>query len=168
MRFHVIGGVVLAKWGYRYFFSMLERNLSLQPNPIGILVSVIFVCASLNMVHAQSASLLPSQDDPDLFSVKICQDRGVLSTIASSASAILKTKIVIANGMQADDIHLDGVYLNEHVVYCSMTIAANKVVEPVRYIIGPKDNSYLVVLGGNKGSKLFPTEILLKPLPSMY
>ncbi len=152
-----------AKWNYRYFF-MPKRNLSLQPNTIGIVISVIVLCASLNMVRAQSASLLPSQDDPDLFSVKICQDRGVLSTIASSATAILKTKVVIANGMRADDIHLDGVYVNEHVVYCSMTITANKVVEPVRYIIGPKD----IVLGGNKSSKLFPKEILLKPFPSIY
>jgi hypothetical protein len=144
-------------------FSMSKRSLSVQPNLIALLVAVVTFCASLNMMHAQSASLLPSQDDPNLFSVKICQDREVLSVIASSASAILKTKVVIANGMRADDIHLDGVYVNEHAVYCSMTIAANKVVDNVRYIIGPKDNSYRIVLGGNKGSRLFPQEILLTP-----
>jgi hypothetical protein len=144
-------------------FSMSKRSLSVQPNLIALLVAVVTFCASLNMMHAQSASLLPSQDDPNLFSVKICQNREVLSIIASSASAILKTKVVIANGMRADDIHLDGVYVNEHAVYCSMTIAANKVVDNVRYIIGPKDNSYLILLGGNKGSRLFPHQILLTP-----
>ena len=142
---------------------MPKRSLSGHPNLIAILVAVVAFCTSLNMIHAQSTSLLPSQDDSNLFSVKICQDREVLSIIASSASAILKTKVIIANGMQADDIHLDGVYVNEHAVYCSMTIAANKVVDNVRYIIGPKDNSYRIVLGGNKGSRLFPQEILLTP-----
>jgi hypothetical protein len=154
-------GVSCVRSGAIPIFSMPKRSLPVQPNLIGIVVSVVTFCASVNMT--QSASLLPSQDDPNLFSVKICQDREVLSIIASSASAILKTKVVIANGMQADDIHLDGVYVNEHAVHCSMTIAANKVVDNVRYIIGPKDNSYLIVLGGNKGSRLFPKEILLTP-----
>jgi NADH:ubiquinone oxidoreductase subunit K len=148
-------------------FPIQKHHLSIQKNLIGILVSAEVLLASLNIVHAQSPSLLPSQDNPDLFSVKICQDRQVLSIIASSASAMLKTKVVIANGMQADDIHLDGVYVNERVVYCSMTMAANRVTDTVRYIIGSKDNSYLILLGGNKGSKLFPKEISLEPLPSM-
>ena len=114
---------------------MPKRSLSGHPNLIAILVAVVAFCASLNMIHAQSTSLLPSQDDPNLFSVKICQDREVLSIIASSASAILKTKVIIANG-KADDIHLDGVYANEHGLLF-YDHSANKVVDNVRYIIGP-------------------------------
>jgi hypothetical protein len=33
----------------------------------------------------------------------------------------------------------------------------------VRFVIGPKDDTYLIVLGGNKGSRLFPKEITMRP-----
>jgi hypothetical protein len=65
--------------------------------------------------------------------------------------------------MQADDIRLEAVSVDRRAVYCSITIAAKKVVEPVTYIVGPKDGSYLIVLGGN-GLRLFPQEITMKPL----
>ena len=76
---------------------------------------------------AQSEALLPSQDDPNVFSVKICQDRTVVAAIKSTADKILKTDVLIAKGMQADDIHMDGVYVDERLVYCSMTMTAKRV-----------------------------------------
>jgi len=39
----------------------------------------------------------------------------------------LKTDVLIAKGMQADDIHMDGVYVDERLVYCSMTMTAKRV-----------------------------------------
>jgi|PersoiStandDraft_1058852.scaffolds.fasta_scaffold66662_2 hypothetical protein len=133
----------------------------IQAMKTAILTTLISIMLSINA--AFSAPLLPSQDEANVFTVKICQDREVLSIIASSVEAILKTKVVIANGMQADDIHLDAVFVDQHAVYCSMTIAAKNVVEAVRFIIGPKDDSYLIVFGGNKGSRLFPKEVTMKP-----
>ena len=78
-----LAGLYGVRSGAIPIFSMPKRSLSVQPNLIGIVVSVATFCASVNMIHAQSASLLPSQDDPNLFSVKICQDREVLSTLLS-------------------------------------------------------------------------------------
>jgi hypothetical protein len=56
---------------------------------------------------------------------------------------------------------MDAVFVDHHAVYCSMTIVAKKIVEAVRFVIGPKDDSDLIVLGGNKGSRLFPKEITM-------
>jgi len=110
---------------------------------------------------AQSEPLLPSQDDPYVFSVKICQDRTVVAAIKSTADKVLKTDVLIAKGMQADDMHMDGVYVDERLVYCSMTMTAKRVTDNVRYIIGLKGNSYVIILGGNVGSKLFPKEVVI-------
>ena len=110
---------------------------------------------------AQSEPLLPSQDDPNVFSVKICQDRTVVAAIKSTADKVLKTDVLIAKGMQADDMHMDGVYVDERLVYCSMTMTAKRVTDNVRYIIGLKGNSYVIILGGNVGSKLFPKEVVI-------
>ena len=110
---------------------------------------------------AQSEPLLPSQDDPNVFSVKICQDRTVVAAIKSTADKVLKTDVLIAKGMQADDMHMDGVYVDERLVYCSMTMTAKRVTGNVRYIIGLKGNSYVIILGGNAGSKLFPKEVVI-------
>jgi hypothetical protein len=113
---------------------------------------------------AQSETLLPSQDDPNVFSVKICQDLTVVSAIKSAADKILKTDVLIAKGMRADDMHLDGVYVDERLVYCSMTMTAKRITDNVRYIIGPKRNAYVIILGGNVGSRLFPKEVVIGPL----
>ena len=113
---------------------------------------------------AQSEALLPSQDDPNVFSVKICQDRTVVAAIKSTADKVLKTDVLIAKGMQADDMHMDGVYVDERLVYCSMTMTAKRVTDNVRYIIGLKGNSYVIILGGNLGSKLFPKDVVIGPV----
>ncbi len=124
------------------------------------------VCALLwGCNAAQSEPLLPSQDDPNIFSVQICQDRMVVSAIKSAVDAILKTDVLIAKGMQTDDMHLDGVYVDERLVYCSMTMTAKRITDNVRYIIGVRGNSYVIIVGGNVGSKLFPKDELVINLP---
>ena len=126
--------------------------------------SLIFALLCCSCTAAQSEALLPSQDDPNVFSVKICQDNTVVSAIKSAADKILKTDVLIAKGMRADDMHLDGVYVDERLVYCSMTMTAKRVTDNVRYIIGPKRNTYVIILGGNVGSRLFPKEVVIGPL----
>jgi hypothetical protein len=87
-----------------------------------------------------------------------------VSAIKSAADKILKTDVLIAKGMQTDDMHLDGVYVDERLVYCSMTMTAKHITDNVRYIIGLKGNSYVIIVGGNVGSKLFPKEVVINPL----
>jgi len=126
--------------------------------------SLICAVFSMCVTTARSEPLLPSQDDPNVFSVRICQDRTVVSAIKSTADKILKTDVLIAKGMQTDDMHLDGVYVDERLVYCSMTMTAKRITDNVRYIIGLKGNSYVIIVGGNVGSKLFPKEVVINPL----
>jgi hypothetical protein len=123
--------------------------------------SLIIVLLCSCTAAARSEPLLPSQDDPNVFSVKICQDRTVVSAIKSIVDAILKTDVLIAKGFQTDDMHLDGVYVDERLVYCSMTMTAKRITDNVRYIIGLKGNSYVIIVGGNVGSKLFPKEVVI-------
>ena len=123
--------------------------------------SLIFALLCSCTAAARSEPLLPSQDDPNVFSVKICQDRTVVSAIKSIVDAILKTDVLIAKGFQIDDMHLDGVYVDERLVYCSMTMTAKRITDNVRYIIGLKGNSYVIIVGGNVGSKLLPKEVVI-------
>ncbi len=125
-----------------------------------MLCTLLCVCNA-----AQSEPLLPSQDDPNVFSVRICQDQMVVSAIKSAVDAILKADVLIAKGMQTDDMHLDGVYVNERLVYCSMTMTAKRITDNVRYIIGVKGTSYVIIVGGNVGSKLFPKDEVVINLP---
>ena len=62
-------------------------------------------------------------------------------------------------------MHLDGVYVDERLVYCSMTMTAKRITDTVRYIIGLKGNSYVIIVGGNVGSKLFPKDEVVINLP---
>ena len=108
-------------------------------------------------------TLLPSQDAPGFFTAKVCQDRYVLSIIGSTIDALLQTKSVIAKGMDADDIRLEAVNANQNAVLCSMTVEAKKLTETVTYVIRIEGSSFIIVLSGNKGSKLFPHEITIRP-----
>jgi hypothetical protein len=121
--------------------------------------ATILGCISSTMAQ----TLLPSQDIDGFFTVKICQDRQVLSIIGSSIDAVLHTKSVLAKGMQADDIRLEAVNTKQGAVLCSMTVAAKGVVETVTYVIRSEGDSFFIVLSGNKGSKLFPNEITMRP-----
>ena len=108
-------------------------------------------------------ALLPSQDTDGLFTAQICQDREVLSIIGSSIDAVLHTKSVLAKGMQADDIRLEAVHATQRAVLCSMTVAAKGLVETVTYVIRAEGDSFIIVLSGNKGSRLFPDAITMRP-----
>lgn len=133
----------------------------LIPCKLALLASALLVALQAS---AAAAPLLPSQDDPNVFSVKICQDREVVSAIKSAADRLLKTSAVLANGMREDDMHLDAVFTEERLVYCSMTIKARGIADNVRYIIGHRDASYVIILGGNAGSRLFPKEVTITPV----
>jgi hypothetical protein len=112
---------------------------------------------------ARCETLLPSQDAEGFFTAKICQDRYVLSIIGSTIDALLQTKSVIAKGMNSDDIRLEAVNANQNAVLCSMTVAAKRLTETVTYVIKIEGTSFMIVLSGNKGSKLFPHEITMRP-----
>ena len=63
-----------------------------------------------------SSSLLPSQDQPNFFNVRICRDRQVLSALKAGAVRTLNANVVIAHGngpkwtgYHPEDIHLEAV-----------------------------------------------------------
>jgi len=123
----------------------------------------IYVTALACIDSTIAETLLPSQDTAGFFTARICQDRQVLSIIGSSLDAVLHTKTVLAKGMQADDIRLEAVNANNGAVLCSITVAAKDLIETVTYVIRAEGDSFIIVLSGNKGSKLFPNEITMRP-----
>jgi hypothetical protein len=133
-------------------------RMARMPFFVAVLLAVLIV-----PYPALARGLLPSQDTPDFYSAKICQDRDVLSIIGSTIDSILHTKSVLAKGMQADDIHLEAVNATQGAVLCSMTVTARGIAETVSYVIGVEDNSFLIVLNGQRGSKLFPNEVTMRP-----
>lgn len=133
---------------------------------LGEQVIVSLMVLTTLVVGAKAAhceTRLPSQDVPGFFTAKICQDRYVLSIIGSTIDALLQTKSVIAKGMDSDDVRLEAVNANQNTVLCSMTIAAKGLTETVTYVIAIDGNSFSIVLSGNRGSKLFPHEITIRP-----
>lgn len=126
-------------------------------------LGLIAITVSTFNGSALSSPLLPSQEEPNIFSAQICRDRAVISIIKSSIDYLLKTKTAIAKGMQTDDIRLEEVMVDKRVMFCSMTISAKGITEVEQYVIGPTDDSYLIVFGGSKSSRLFPKEIPMRP-----
>jgi hypothetical protein len=124
---------------------------------------IVFITTLACTSPTISETLLPSQERDGFFTAKICQDRQVLSIIGSSIDAVLHTKSVLAKGMQADDIRLEAVNAKQSAVLCSMTVAAKGLIETVTYVIRAEGESFFIVLSGNKGSKLFPNEITMRP-----
>ena len=122
-----------------------------------------------------AAPLLPSQEKPNSFDVRICRDRLVLFAIKNAADNLLKTKTILAKGSpdgrewDPEDIHLESVSEETNAVFCSVTISANEVTERIVYIVGPDpDYSWRVEFGGEHGSgggghKLFPQSIIVRP-----
>ena len=122
-----------------------------------------------------AAPLLPSQEKPNSFDVRICRDRQVLFAIKTAADNLLKTKTILAkgspdgSGWDPEDIHLESVSEETNAVFCSVTISANEVTERIVYIVGPDpDYSWRVEFGGEHGSgggghKLFPQSIIVRP-----
>jgi len=109
-----------------------------------------------------AANLLPSQSDPGIFTVKICQDPEVLSLIKAYVDAQLRASTSVAKSMQADDTHLEAVFPAKNLVGCSIVISTSTVEEAVAYVIGPERESYRIMIGGDT-SKLFPTLGTIRP-----
>ena len=120
---------------------------------------------------AGASPLLPSQDDPNFFSVRICRDRHVLSALKTGAVRTLKADVVIAKGegsnwtgYRPDNVHLEAISISpddRNAVFCSVTISAKGVSERIVYAVGTTLDSWLVRFGGDLGSatgghKLFP------------
>ena len=135
--------------------------------------NVLMLGALLWSGASLAAPLLPSQEEPNSFDVRICRDRQVLSAIKTVADNLMKTKTILAkgspdgSGWDPEDIHLETV--SEGAVFCSVTISANEVTERIVYTVGPDpDHSWLVKFGGDYGSgggghKLFPQSIIVRP-----
>ena len=80
-----------------------------------MLLSGILLCPTASL----SDSLLPSQEQPTFFNVRICRDRQVLSVLKAAARSILKADVVLAHGKGSkwsgydpNDIHLEAVSLS--------------------------------------------------------
>jgi hypothetical protein len=127
-----------------------------------------------------SSPLLPSQDQPTFFNVRICRDRQVLSELKAAASSTLKANVTIAHGKgpkwsgyDPNDIHLEAVSLSpddeRNSVFCSVTISAKGIIERIVYVIGATPDAWVVRFGGNSGTgmgghKLFPEgPIIIEP-----
>jgi hypothetical protein len=115
--------------------------------------------------------LLPSQEQPNFFNVRICRDRQVLAALKTGAARTLKTDVSIANGKgpkwvgyQPDDVRLEAVSVSpddRNAVFCSVTISAKGITERIVYVVGEGFDSWVVRFGGDLGSgtgghELFP------------
>jgi hypothetical protein len=120
-----------------------------------------------------SDPLLPSQDQPTFFNVRICRDRQVLSALKAAASNTLKADVVLAHGKGSkwsgydpNDIHLEAVSLSpddqRNSVFCSVTISAKGITERIVYVVSGTLGSWHVRFGGGEsrsemgGHALFP------------
>ena len=127
-----------------------------------------------------SSPLLPSQDQPTFFNVRICSDHQVLSELKAAASSMLKTNVTIAHakgpkwsGYDPNDIHLEAVSLSpdddRNSVFCSLTISAKGITERMVYVVAGTLSSWNVRFGGRNGPatgghKLFPEgPIIIEP-----
>jgi hypothetical protein len=146
---------------------------------------ISFVAAVLfsGCCSAQTIFLLPSQDTPNFYNVRMCRDHKVVSGILTAAISILKTKVTVAGSdgpkteHQPDDIRLEAVSIlsdGKSAIFCSVTISANGITERVAYSVGPDNapgsygNSWVLKFGGDQrsvggGNKLFPEMIQARP-----
>ena len=125
---------------------------------------IVFTLGALLWASASlSNPLLPSQEEPNFFNVRICRDRQVLSALKTAAASTLRTKVIIANGSGADwsgyepdDIHLEAVSLslNKNEVFCSVSISAKGIIERIVYVVSTTSDSWVVRFGGTTGSEL--------------
>jgi hypothetical protein len=118
-------------------------------------------------------SLLPSQDQPTFFNVRICRDRQVLAVLKAAASSTLKTDVIVAHGKGSkwsgydpNDIHLEAVSVSPddeaNSVFCSVTISAKGITERIVYVVSVTLGSWQLRFGGGEtrsemgGHALFP------------
>jgi hypothetical protein len=103
------------------------------------LLSGMLLCPTASL----SDSLLPSQEQPTFFNVRICRDRQVLSALKAAASSTLKADVIVAHGKgskwsgyDSNDIHLEAVSLSpndqRNSVFCSGTISSQFTMRSLR------------------------------------
>jgi hypothetical protein len=126
--------------------------------------------------------LLPSQEEPNFYSAKMCENREVLAAIRTAASMTLNEHVILAHGKgpnwagyQPDDVHLEAVSTlpEGKAIFCSMTITARQITERLLYSVrhktsGSNKNSVIIKFGGDLGPKgggheLFPETIEIEP-----
>ena len=89
----------------------------------------VVVCAALFcafQLSAHATTLLPSQEEHDLVTVKTCRDHEVLSSLKAAIDSSLQASSVLARGMHAGDVHLEAVWIDRPAVICSTTLAARE------------------------------------------
>jgi hypothetical protein len=132
------------------------------------LLSGMLLCATASL----SGPLLPSQDQPTFFNVRICRDRQVISALKAAASSTLKANVIIAHGKgpewsgyDPNDIHLEAVSVapdgENNSVFCSVSISAKGITERIVYVVSETLGSWHVRFGGESrkemgGHTLFP------------
>jgi hypothetical protein len=133
-----------------------------------MLLSGMLLCPTASL----SDSLLPSQEQPTFFNVRICRDRQVLSVLKAAAGSTLKADVILAHGKGSkwsgydpNDIHLEAVSVSPNdemnSVFCSVTISAKGITERIVYVVSGTLGSWHVQFGGEKrkemgGHTLFP------------
>jgi hypothetical protein len=116
-------------------------------------------------IASLSDSLLPSQDQPTFFNVRICRDRQVLSALKVAASSTLKADVIVAHGKGSkwsgydpNDIHLEAVSVSpndeSNSVFCSVTISAKGITERIVYVVSGTLGSWHIRFGGESGSEM--------------
>jgi hypothetical protein len=128
----------------------------------------LVVCAALLSafeLSAHAATLLPSQKERDLVTIKTCRDHGVLSSLKAAIDSSLQTSSVLARGMRASDIYFEAVWIDRPAVICSTTVAAKGIRERIVYTVALEGASYVIKFGGEPGgSKLFPHQLEVRPI----
>ena len=116
-------------------------------------------------LSAHATTLLPSQEEHDLVTVKTCRDHEVLSSLKAAIDRSLQASSVLARGMRGGDVHLEAVWIDQPAVICSTTVAANGIRERIVYTVALEGSSYVIKFGGEPGgSKLFPYQLEVRPI----
>ena len=155
----------------------MKQRVVLSDKVNGALIAIVLrcrmmrhfvVCAALFcafQLSANAATLLPSQEEHDLVTVKTCRDHEVLSSLKSAIDSSLQTSSVLARGMHASDVYLEAVWIDRPAVICSTTVAAKGIRERIVYTIALEGSSYVIKFGGEPGgSKLFPYQLEVRPI----
>ena len=128
----------------------------------------LVVCAALLLVfqlRAHAETLLPSQEEQGLVTIKTCRNHEVLSSLKTAIDRTLQTESVLARGMRASDIYLEAVWIEPPAVTCSTTVAAKGTRERIIYTVALDAASYVIKFGGEPGgSKLFPYQLEVRPI----
>jgi hypothetical protein len=155
----------------------MKQRVVLSDKVNGALIAIVLrcrmmrhfvVCAALFcafQLSANAATLLPSQEEHDLVTVKTCRDHEVLSSLKAAIDSSLQTSSVLARGMHASDVYLEAVWIDRPAVICSTTVAAKGIRERIVYTVALEGSSYVIKFGGEPGgSKLFPYQLEVRPI----